>query len=282
MDQDGRIYESHSAALKMMESSGYNVEAIEGLKKADKNLKRMPKKLKEKSYFSLKGAASVGLPDTGLDRRGRRERLEKKRMDIWTLANMNHKMISVADGKEEEEEVAVYGEQDEERAQIDEMERPEEGDKTKTANLMEEEGSGIADTIEGESIRGESPVDEISKDTEEMQVEISEDKVEVEEKDASKDQIEVKRCDLRLDPPEEDGKVDVMEEVEVKEGGEGKTRGVVEDIKMADEVEDGGSSKSSMVGGKHFPEQKNIFDDIDDLNTLNTLDELLVGSGLNI
>ncbi len=111
MDQDGRIYESHSAALKMMESSGYNVEAIEGLKKAEKNLKRVPKKLKEKSYFSLKGAASVGLPDTGLDRRGRRERLEKKRMDIWTLSNMNHKMISVADGKEEEEEVAVYGEQ---------------------------------------------------------------------------------------------------------------------------------------------------------------------------
>ena len=145
---------------------------------------------------------------------------------------------------------------------------------------MEEEGSGFADTIEGESIRGESNMDEISKDTEE--VEMSEDKVEVEEKDASKDQIEVKRCDLRLDPPEEDGKVDVMEEVEVKEGGEGKTRGVVEDIKMADEVEDGGSSKSSMIGGKHFPEQKNIFDDIDDLNTLNTLDELLVGSGSNI
>ena len=45
----------------------------------------------------------MGTPETGLDRRGRRERLEKKKMDIWTLANMRDKMISVAEGEKEGE-----------------------------------------------------------------------------------------------------------------------------------------------------------------------------------
>ena len=95
---DGRIYVSHLAALKMMSStgSGYSPAAIEGLKKADKNLKKVPKNRrdkKEEAVLEPKEASAVGTPETGLDRRGRRERLEKKKMDIWTLTNMRDKMM---------------------------------------------------------------------------------------------------------------------------------------------------------------------------------------------
>ena len=95
---DGRIYVSHLAALKMMSSpgSGYSPAAIEGLKKADKNLKKVPKNRrdkKEEAVLEPKEASAVGISETGLDRRGRRERLEKKKMDIWTLTNMRDKMM---------------------------------------------------------------------------------------------------------------------------------------------------------------------------------------------
>ena len=105
--------------------------------------------------------------------------------------------------------------------------------------------------------------------------------------------MEVEKDDTRTNLAEEDGKEEIMEEVEMGEEGdepveEAKT--VFEEsekVVEAKEEEDGlwaeeTSDETLMSSEKLFAKQKNIFDNIDDLNTLDTLDELLVGSSPNV
>ena len=238
LDQDGRIYVSHLAALKMMSSpgSGYSPAAIEGLKKADKNLKKVPKNRrdkKEEAVLEPKEASAVGTPETGLDRRGRRERLEKKKMDIWTLANMRDKMISVAedDGKEDEGE----GEGDaEEIAEVDTEER--------SSNKDEEEGEEEMEKVEN----GDEEEDKESTNIEEGGAK-KEEENEMEEKE-----------EVTVEDKKQSSEPEMAMHIQEAFGEE--QMGEVEQIQEVEETVE------------QMGEVKNIFDNIDDLKTL---DELL-------